>query len=73
MKFEPPNSLIYLFRGSLQVGDQTYLLNQKNLLLRGSILKNTEFIIGIICFVGHNTKIMQNSTKSRKKLSLLES
>ena len=35
--------------------------NIKNLLLRGSDLKNTEFIIGIIVYAGHLTKIMRNA------------
>ena len=43
------------------------------MLLRGSSLRNTEFIYGLVVFTGHETKIMKNSVKSRSKFSRLES
>jgi phospholipid-transporting ATPase len=42
------------------------------MLLRGSTLKNTEWIYGVVVFTGHETKIMKNSIKSKAKLSKLE-
>lgn len=33
------------------------------------MLKNTEFIIGIVCYTGHETKIMLNSKKPPSKVS----
>lgn len=42
------------------------------MLLRGSSLKNTEWVYGIVVFTGHETKIMKNSVKSRAKFSKLE-
>jgi phospholipid-transporting ATPase len=42
------------------------------MLLRGSSLKNTEWIYGVIVYTGHETKIMKNSVKSKAKLSKLE-
>jgi len=42
------------------------------MLLRGSSLRNTEFIYGIVVFTGHDTKIMKNSVKSKAKFSKLE-
>jgi magnesium-transporting ATPase (P-type) len=44
-------------------------LSADNMLLRGSSLKNTEYAYGIVVFVGHDTKIMLNSTASRTKTS----
>lgn len=44
-------------------------LSADNLLLRGSSLRNTEFAYGVVVFVGHDTKIMLNSTASRAKTS----
>lgn len=41
-------------------------------MLRGCSLKNTEYIYGLTVFTGHDTKIMQNSAKSKYKLSNLE-
>ena len=42
------------------------------MLLRGSSLRNTEWIYGIVVFTGHDTKVMRNSVKSKAKLSKLE-
>lgn len=44
----------------------------ENVLLRGCSLKNTEYVYGLTVFTGHDTKIMQNSAKSKYKLSNLE-
>ena len=47
-------------------------LEEKNLLLRGSILRNTEFVYGVVVYCGHDTKIMMNSVKAKPKRSKLE-
>jgi phospholipid-transporting ATPase len=41
-------------------------------LLRGSSLRNTEWIWGVVTHTGHDTRIMRNSVKSRPKSSQLE-
>lgn len=40
--------------------------------MRGTSLKNTEWVYGIVVYTGHDTKIMKNSSKSRTKFSKLE-
>jgi magnesium-transporting ATPase (P-type) len=47
-------------------------LNAENLLLRGCMLRNTDFVYGIVVFTGHYTKIMQNSASPKYKFSALE-
>lgn len=47
-------------------------LNVENLLLRGSSLKNTEWVLGLVVYSGHQTKIMMNSANSRFKMSTIE-
>ena len=47
-------------------------LSYDNFLLRGSSLKNTDWIYGVIVFTGHDTRIMKNSTGSRAKKSKVE-
>ena len=42
------------------------------ILLRGSSLRNTEWVIGVAVFTGHETKVMKNSTRSVAKRSKLE-
>lgn len=44
-------------------------LDYNNLLLRGSSLRNTEFIYGVVVYAGHNSKIMLNSLTARSKQS----
>ena len=43
-----------------------------NVLLRGSIMRNTEYVFGLAIYQGHDTKIMQNSSKAKMKFSKLE-
>jgi len=45
--------------------------NIKNLLLRGTTLKNIEFAFGICLYVGAETKIFMNSKKPPRKVSNL--
>lgn len=47
-------------------------LEEKNILLRGSLLRNTDYIYGLVVYTGHDTKIMMNSTKAKPKKSKLE-
>jgi phospholipid-transporting ATPase len=70
---ENPNTLIYKFEGSLTVKSTVFTLNAENIVLRGSSLKNTEYIIGLVVYTGHQTKIMMNSSNSKYKPSKIES
>ena len=44
-------------------------LNESHILLRGSSLRNTDWVYGIVIYTGHDTKVMMNSSKSRAKFS----
>ena len=44
----------------------------ENILLRGSSLRNTEWVIGVVVYTGHDTRIMRNSVGSKQKFSKLE-
>ena len=48
-------------------------LSSNNFLLRGSTLRNTGWIIGVVIYTGFDTKIMQNSRSARTKMSRMES
>jgi phospholipid-transporting ATPase len=47
-------------------------LGVDNLLLRGSSLKNTEWVLGLVVYSGHDTKIMRNSSNAKFKMSKIE-
>ena len=45
--------------------------NIKNLLLKGSTLRNTSYIIGIAIYTGHSCKVMKNAKDPKTKISKL--
>ena len=47
-------------------------ISTNEFLLKGSILKNTNWIIGIVVYTGMNNKIILNSRKPRLKMSKVE-
>ena len=71
---EKPNDRIYSFEGSLYLDEvgRSVPIGIENVLLRGSNLINTEAIIGMIVYTGHDTKVMKNSTNARFKKSQLD-
>jgi phospholipid-transporting ATPase len=72
-----PNPELYQLNGNLQISldnvDSKIPLDAKQLLLKGAKLRNTPWIIGIVCYTGHNCKIMKNSKEPRVKYSSVES
>ena len=78
---KPPNEFIYKFDATLYKTDpdgtvsdptQFHLFNNSSFLLRGCTLRQTEYIIGVAIYVGHNTKSMINSPDLRAKHSSVE-
>jgi len=47
-------------------------LSSENILLRGSSIRNTGWVIGIAVYTGHQTKVMMNASKPKFKLSKLQ-
>jgi len=76
---EPPNESIYNFNGRLSFFnsnsnnvDEIIPLSEKNLLLRGSVIRATEWCVGIVVFTGRDTKLSQNSKMPPSKLSSVD-
>ena len=70
---DPPNSDLYQLGGTIAIGgDDKVPLNAKNLLLRGAVLKNTAWIIGVVIYTGKDTKVMRNAEEARFKQSGVE-
>ena len=83
-----PNEYLYKFEGNLifeparkealdsdssyDGGEVQLPLDANQMLLRGSSLRNTEYVYGIVVYTGHESKIMKNSPKSRTKKSKIE-
>lgn len=85
---DPPNKQLTVFHGNIEIeayGDadsssenlsqtvgKKFSLDNKQVILRGSSLRNTEWIIGVIIYTGKESKIMLNSSSARTKHSYLE-
>ena len=73
---EKPNAEINKFTGKLSLKTSEVKayseLSHKNLLLRGTKLKNTDWVVGITVYTGKNTKIMKNGCESSTKISNIE-
>ena len=71
-----PNPSLYTLNGKANmrlngIGNE-FPLDAKNLLLKGAKLKNTDWIIGIVIYTGHNCKLMKNAKDPILKLSSVE-
>lgn len=64
---EPPNNLLNKFDGTLIWKNQRYSLDNEKVLLRGCVLRNTQWCYGLVIFAGKDTKLMQNSGKTKFK------
>jgi len=70
--FEKPNPFLYNFTGTFHNENFKIPMDINNFVLRGCSLRNTKFIIGVVAYTGHDSKIMLNSTKARTKKSKVE-
>lgn len=64
---EPPNNLLNKFEGTLMWKNQRFPLDNEKILLRGCVLRNTQWCYGLVIFAGKDTKLMQNSGKTKFK------
>lgn len=73
VEMEHPNKLIDSFNGVVDMGrlgrDPVQV---NNVLLRGCVLRNTDWVYGLVVNTGHDTKIMMSSRGTRSKTSKLE-
>ena len=72
-----PNPSLYMLNGKANmrfngIGNE-FPLDAKNLLLKGAKLRNTDWIIGIVIYTGHNCKLMKNAKDPILKISSVES
>jgi magnesium-transporting ATPase (P-type) len=80
LKCEPPNASVNTFNGVLWLpplddrgGASIEIpLNGENMLLRGAVLRNTEWAIGVACYTGKDTKLVRNSFDTPSKFSRLD-
>lgn len=61
---EDPNLDLYNFEGKCTVADQTLPLTNNEIIYRGSILRNTSELYGMVIYSGEECKIRMNATKN---------
>ncbi|KAJ7536498.1 hypothetical protein O6H91_12G071800 [Diphasiastrum complanatum] len=69
---ERPNRNIYEFSAYMNLDDDQLSLGPTNIILRGCVLKNTSWVIGVVIYAGQETKAMLNSSGAQSKRSRLE-
>ncbi|MGH0118993.1 UNVERIFIED_CONTAM: hypothetical protein FKN15_003542, partial [Acipenser sinensis] len=69
---EPPNNRLDRFTGTLFWKDEKHSLANDKMLLRGCVLRNTEWCFGMVIFAGPQTKLMQNSGKTTFKRTSID-
>ena len=85
---EAPNRDIHNFEATLTVtnsvtvdaerpapstdGSNTFAVGPPQLLLRGSIIRNTRFVLGVVVYTGRESKVMMNARDTPSKLSTVE-
>nr|XP_021490106.1 phospholipid-transporting ATPase FetA [Meriones unguiculatus] len=67
IRCELPNNKLDKFSGTLSYLGDTYFLDHERLLLRGCIIRNTDWCYGLVIYTGPDTKLMQNSGQSTFK------
>jgi phospholipid-transporting ATPase len=74
-----PNPRLYNFNGSLELlaGNTAssiglLSLEAKQTLLRGAMLRNTEWVFGVAVYTGHDTKLMKNASEAPVKRTNVE-
>uniref|UniRef100_K7FHC2 Phospholipid-transporting ATPase n=1 Tax=Pelodiscus sinensis TaxID=13735 RepID=K7FHC2_PELSI len=69
---EPPNNKLDKFIGVLFWKNNRYSLNNEKMLLRGCVLRNTNWCFGMVIFAGPDTKLMQNSGRTKFKRTSID-
>ncbi|NWW11099.1 AT8B2 ATPase, partial [Oreocharis arfaki] len=71
---EPPNNKLDKFGGTLYWKDNKYPLSNQNMLLRGCVLRNTEWCFGLVIFAGGlRQQLLLRCTEGRERHPLMPS
>ncbi|NWV27013.1 AT8B2 ATPase, partial [Origma solitaria] len=71
---EPPNNKLDKFGGTLYWKENKYPLSNQNMLLRGCVLRNTEWCFGLVIFAGElRQQLLLRCTEGRERHPLMPS
>lgn len=70
---DKPNPSLVKWNCNIHIdGEEWNSLTLNQLILKGCLLKNTDFIFGVVIYTGHESKIMLNSKKPPSKMSYIQ-
>ncbi|PAA79701.1 hypothetical protein BOX15_Mlig025770g1 [Macrostomum lignano] len=69
---EPPDDDTTKFKGSLYLDQVRHPVSLNQLLMRGTCLRKTSYVIGLVVYTGADTKVMKNSKPVPLKRSRVE-
>ena len=74
LQCDPPNDDIYHFHGRilLSTGTNIHPCDNNNFLLRGCVLRITDYVDGLIVYAGNQTKVIKSSRHTTSKNALIE-
>lgn len=67
-----PENNMYRLNATVSMDEQQASVDLQTILLRGTILRNTQWVIGIVLFTGEDSKIVMNSGSTPSKRSKVE-
>ena len=67
-----PDSHMYKLNGAVTTSQGKYPMDLQTVLLRGTVLRNTSWVIGVVLFTGLDTKIVLNAGGTPSKRSKVE-
>lgn len=69
---DKPETNMYKLNAAVRVGKDVFPIDMQMMLLRGSILRNTGWVIGIVLYTGEDTRIVMNAGGTPSKRSKVE-
>ena len=67
-----PENNMYRLNATVQIGDNKFPVDLQTTLLRGTVLRNTSWVIGVVIFTGEDSKIVMNAGSTPSKRSRIE-
>lgn len=67
-----PENNLYRLNATVDINGEKYSSDLQTTMLRGTVLKNTSWVIGVVIFTGEDTKVVMNAGVTPSKRSRVE-